>query len=252
MIQAILLDIEGTTCPVDFVSKTLFPFAQKNLSTTLSTRNHEPEIESLVNNVIDEWEHDPDPVSQRLWKQSTQKPPSIQYIEAYLEHLIKTDRKSTALKDLQGIIWEKGYQSGQLKSPLFRDVRPQLDTWKQQGLALAVYSSGSIQAQKLLYSHTEEGDLRHYFDQWFDTHTGPKLLAQSYKLIAQNLGLAVDQVLFASDHPAECDAAQQAGMHAVFCLRDGNPHQNPGNHPVARKLSDIDVNSTAATQSSQT
>jgi len=251
VIQAILLDIEGTTCPVDFVSKTLFPFAQKHLSTTLATRKDKPEIASLVEDAIHEWSHDSDPTSQTLWKQLKQNPPSIQEVEAYLEHLIKADRKSTALKDLQGMIWKQGYQSGQLKSPLFKDVRPQLDAWKQHGLVLAVYSSGSIQAQKLLYSHTEEGDLSDCFDQWFDTHTGPKLAALSYKMIAQKLGITVDEVLFVSDNPAECDAAQQAGMHVVFCVRDGNPHQDPGNHPVARQFSDIDVNNITITQNSR-
>ena len=249
MIQAIVLDIEGTTCPVDFVSKTLFPFAQEHLEATLAKRMHESEIDSLVNNVIHEWMHDSDPISHRLWKQLKKKPPSIKDIEAYLGYLIESDRKSTALKDLQGMVWKQGYQSGQLKSSLFRDVRPQLDNWKREGKVLAVYSSGSIQAQKLLYRHTDEGDLTHYFDHWFDTHTGPKLVPESYKIIAQTLGFPASQVLFVSDHPVECDAAQQAGLHAVFCLRNRNPHQNPGVHPVARQFSDIDVDSIPDPQS---
>ena len=251
MIQAILLDIEGTTCPVDFVSKTLFPFAREHIDITLTKRMHEPEIETLINQVIQEWKHDSDPTSKTLWNQFEQTRPSAKDLGNYLKHLIKIDRKSTALKDLQGIIWQHGYQSGQLKSPLFKDVLPQLNTWKLKELTLAVYSSGSIQAQKLLYRHTEYGDITHFFDQWFDTHTGPKLISESYKIIAQKLGLTVDQALFISDHPAECDAAQKAGMHAVFCLRDGNPHQNPGRHSIARRLSDIDVNNIAAPQFNQ-
>ena len=239
MIRAILLDIEGTTCPVDFVSLTLFPFAQKNLNAALKTRSSDAEMDALVHEAINEWLTDSDPVSQTMLSQTTQKPPSTREVENYLQHLIESDRKSTALKELQGIIWKQGYASGALKSDLFQDVRPQLDYWKHNGITLAVYSSGSIQAQKLLYANTSEGDLTDRFSHWFDTRTGPKLVQQSYESIARKIGLPADQILFISDHPGECDAARQSGMKAVFCLRKGNPHQDPGNHTLIQQLTDI-------------
>ncbi|KZR83276.1 Enolase-phosphatase E1 [Synechococcus sp. MIT S9509] len=241
MIRAIVLDIEGTTCPVNFVSQTLFPFAQKNMKAALMHRSGNTEIDALMHEAIDEWRADSDPTSQTMLRQTRQKPPSTAELEEYLQHLIRSDRKSTALKELQGIIWEKGYLSGELKSPLFSDVRPQLDAWKRNGISLSVYSSGSIQAQKLLYAHTNEGDITDRFCHWFDTRTGPKLTEQSYTVIAQKLGIQSNQVLFISDHPGECDAAQRSGMNTVFCLREGNPHQDPGDHAVVHQLCDIDL-----------
>ena len=241
MIRAIVLDIEGTTCPVDFVSETLFPFAQKNMKAALLHRSSDAEIDALVNEAINEWLTDSDPTSRRMLRQTTQKPPSTSEVEEYLQHLIQSDRKSTALKQLQGIIWKQGYKSGELKSPLFSDVRPQLDNWNNSGITLAVYSSGSIQAQKLLYAHSKEGDITDRFQHWFDTRIGPKLDHQSYAIIAQKLGAQSDQVLFISDHPGECDAARKSGMNTAFCLREGNPHQEPGNHAVVHQLSDIDL-----------
>ena len=248
MIQAIVLDIEGTTCPIDFVSHTLFPFAQKNLSKALKQRSVDAEIDSLVIESISEWISDPDPTSQIMLEQTTHTPPSTSEVGDYLQHLIQSDKKSPALKELQGIIWKQGYASGELKSSLFEDVHPQLDLWKHNGLILAVYSSGSIQAQKLLYRHTSEGDLTDLFSYWFDTRTGPKLVQQSYETIAEKLGLPVDQVLFVSDHPGECDAARQSGMSTAFCLREGNPHQNAGNHILIQRLSDVDLDSINASE----
>ena len=251
MIQAIVLDIEGTTCPVDFVSKTLFPFAQKHLNTALMRREDDSEIEALVQEAINEWKRDSDPISKTMLMQSQQTTPSSREVGDYLQYLIRADRKSTALKELQGIIWKQGYLSGEIRSPLFADVRPQLDHWKEKGIALAVYSSGSIQAQRLLYAHSNEGDITDRFCQWFDTRTGPKLAHQSYTIISQKLELQTNEVLFVSDHPGECDAARQAGMKTAFCLRKGNPHQDPGSHEVVQQLSDIDLNTIGPSDISQ-
>ena len=251
MIRVILLDIEGTTCPVDFVSQTLFPFAQKNLNASLMTRSSDAEIDALVHEAINEWLDDSNPTSKRMLSKTTQKPPSIREVEDYLQHLIQSDRKSTALKELQGKVWEQGYLSGELISPLFSDVCKQLDSWKCKGITLAVYSSGSIQAQKLLYAHTNEGDITDRFDYWFDTRTGPKLAHQSYTTIAQKMGVQANQVLFISDHPGECDAAWQSGMNTVFCLREGNPHQDPGEHAVVQQLCDIDLEKINAAAENQ-
>ena len=149
MIQVILLDIEGTTCPVDFVAKTLFPYAQVHLSQTLEKEKDEPRITTIIQEAIDEWHQDSDPTCQQMLAITNQSPPSNAQVAEYLQHLIKSDRKSTALKELQGIIWKQGYESGELTTQLFADVLPSLDAWTQKGMTLAVYSSGSVQAQKL-------------------------------------------------------------------------------------------------------
>ncbi|EAR18974.1 2,3-diketo-5-methylthio-1-phosphopentane phosphatase [Synechococcus sp. WH 7805] len=237
MIEAIVLDIEGTTCPVNFVSQTLFPFARRQLTQTICAQNRKASVLAAIQEAISEWKKDTDPTSQALLLQATsQNSPTEEEVVRYFEHLIECDRKSTALKELQGIIWEQGYASGELQSPLYPDVIPALDTWKQKGLTLAVYSSGSVKAQQLLYSHTTNGDITDRFSQWFDTRTGPKLKEDSYNTICQIIGMKAASILFISDHPGECDAALASGMKTRFCLREGNPHRNGGHHQVIHNL----------------
>ena len=237
MIEAIVLDIEGTTCPVNFVSQTLFPFARRQLTQTICAQNRKASVSAAIQEAISEWKKDTDPTSQALLLQATsQNSPTEEEVVRYFEHLIECDRKSTALKELQGIIWEQGYASGELQSPLYPDVIPALDTWKQKGLTLAVYSSGSVKAQQLLYSHTTYGDITDRFSQWFDTRTGSKLKEDSYNTISQIIGIKATSILFISDHPRECDAALASGMETRFCLREGNPHRNGGHHQVIHNL----------------
>ena len=239
MNQVILLDIEGTTCPVDFVAKTLFPYAQAHLIQTLEKEKDEPRITKIIQEAIDEWHQDSDPTCQQMLAKANQSSPSNAQVAEYLQHLIKSDRKSTALKELQGMIWKQGYECGELTTPLFADVLPSLDAWAKRGMTLSVYSSGSVQAQKLLYGHTSQGDISDRFSHWFDTRTGPKLKAESYNQICQNLNTPEDSVLFISDHPGECDAALSAGLRTIFCLRPGNPHQDPGQHVLIQSFRDL-------------
>ena len=240
VIKAIVLDIEGTTCPINFVSQTLFPFARRQLTQTICAPNRKASVSAAIQEAISEWKKDTDPTSQALLIQATsQNSPTEEEVVRYFEHLIECDRKSTALKELQGIIWEQGYASGELQSPLYPDVIPALDTWKQKGLTLAVYSSGSIKAQQLLYSHTTNGDITDRFSQWFDTRTGSKLKEDSYYTISQIIGIKATSILFISDHPGECDAALASGMETRFCLREGNPHRNGGHHQVIHNLKEV-------------
>jgi len=239
VIQVILLDIEGTTCPVDFVAKTLFPYAQAHLNQTLAREKDEPRMTNIIQEAINEWQKDLDPTCQKLLAKTNQFPPSNAQVAEYLQQLIKSDRKSTALKDLQGMIWKQGYESGELTTPLFADVLPSLDAWTQRGMTLSVYSSGSVQAQKLLYGHTNQGDISDRFSHWFDTRTGPKLKTESYNKICQSLNTTEESVLFISDHPGECDAALSAGLRTTFCLRPGNPHQDPGQHDLIQSFHDL-------------
>ena len=241
VIKAVVLDIEGTTCPVSFVSQTLFPYAQKELDKTVCNRDRKSIISKLIQETIAEWQKDTDPVSKALLLQANnQTMPSEEDVAGYLKHLIQCDRKSTALKELQGIVWEQGFISGELQSPLYGDVIPALNDWKKQGLVLAVYSSGSVKAQQLLYSHTTSGNISNKFDQWFDTRTGPKLETKSYTKISEALGIKPQSIVFVSDHPGECDAAKASGMLTKFCYREGNPHCKSNGHPMIQGLNEIE------------
>ncbi|MEO1003493.1 MAG: acireductone synthase [Cyanobacteria bacterium J06638_7] len=217
-IRLLLLDIEGTTCPVDFVSGTLFPYAARTMAAFLerhaATR---PDVQRLLEASREAWKQDRDPEAARLRNQHPED------LLGYLQLLIQQDRKLPALKELQGLLWEAGYDSGELIAPLFADVQPALHRWKQLGLTLAVYSSGSVMAQKLLYRHSTWGDLSTLFEHWFDTAVGPKHQSSSYSAIAAQLELPAREILFISDAVAECRAASVAGMAVLFSDRPGNP-----------------------------
>ena len=241
MITHLLLDIEGTTCPITFVSSVLFPYAKKQLKPYLDTNSSDDAVRQLIKDAWNEWRNDPDPKSQAMLKDGTTEAEDIENegIHAYLQHLISIDRKSTTLKDLQGRIWEQGYDLGSIQSELYPETLTALHAWASAGLKLAVYSSGSVAAQQLLYQHTANGDICQLFCGWFDTRTGPKKEAASYTSIAQTLNTGVNEITFVSDNQAECNAARKAGLHTLFSLRDGNPDQDPGTHRVIRNLHEV-------------
>lgn len=229
-ISHLLLDIEGTTCPVTFVAETLFPYAAARLEAFLESQGHSPTVQPLLQAARQAWRDDGDPAAQALWDQQhdPEQSTTVQGISPYLRLLIAQDRKLSALKDLQGLIWEAGYGSGELCAPLFSDVPPSLRRWHQAGVVLAVYSSGSVAAQKLLYQHSDHGDLSGLFSHWFDTRHGPKQDARSYGRIAEAMAVATQHVLFISDAVAECEAARCSGMQCLFSRRAGNPLVDPG------------------------
>lgn len=241
MISHLLLDIEGTTCPITFVSNVLFPYAQKQLKTYIDTNINDEAVSRLIKDAWEEWRLDPDPKSQELLQNNNTEAKDHNHvaIHDYLQHLIAVDRKSTALKDLQGRIWKQGYTSGSIQSELYPETLAALQNWTSAGYTLAVYSSGSVAAQQLLYQYTAEGDVRHLFSGWFDTRTGPKKEIHSYQSIASELKTPPRNIAFISDNKAECDAAEQAGMHTIFSLREGNPDQSPGQHTVITSLNQV-------------
>ena len=240
-ITHLLLDIEGTTCPVSFVSDVLFPYARKSLPNFLKKHKEDSAIGEILKTAEQEWNADSTPESIKIRQVSkAQNFNSLDATRLYLEHLINIDRKSTALKDLQGKIWRDGYQRGEITSQLFHETAGSLKRWHNKNLSLSVYSSGSVQAQKLLYRHTEEGNLEYLFDNWFDTHTGNKKETDSYRRIAKEINAMSSNILFISDNPDECDAAQASGMLTLFSLRNGNPYQDPRNHRVIKSLNDVD------------
>ncbi len=204
-IRAILTDIEGTTTSLSFVKDVLFPYARTRLPAYVVTHADQPEVQH--------WLHD-------AAREAGIVMASEQEIIDLLISWIDADRKSTALKALQGMIWEDGYRNGEFRAHVYGDVARCLREWHARGLHLYVYSSGSVAAQKLLFGFTDEGDLSSLFSGYFDTETGPKREADSYRRIADTIGLRPDQVLFLSDIEAELDAARSAGMQTTQLARE--------------------------------
>lgn len=191
MAKAVLTDIEGTTSSIAFVTDTLFPYARARLADWIAA--HAEEATPILKDVPG------DPIET-------------------LTRWIDEDRKETALKTLQGLIWAEGYADGTLKGHVYLDAVEALRRWHADGLRLYVYSSGSIAAQKLIFRHSNAGDLTPLFSGYFDTTTGPKKEAESYSRIAAEIGLPVQDILFLSDSVPEIEAARAAGLQT--CLVD--------------------------------
>jgi enolase-phosphatase E1 len=216
MTKAILLDIEGTTTPIDFVHKTLFPFAKAKIGEFVEQNFDEikPEIEQL------KAEYRADFTNQIYGRDFRADSPES--VANYLKFLIDVDRKSTPLKALQGKIWQAGYESGALRSEMFADVPAALERWKEQGKLVAIFSSGSRLAQKLIFKYSNFGDLSAFLTDYFDTTTGAKREAESYRRIAEKLGFEAGEILFVSDILAELDAARDARLQTALATRAGN------------------------------
>ena len=224
----------------------MFPFAKQELSHYIKQHWDKSPDNEQIQAAKKEWLDDRSTESIQIKQQVIKgEAEEIDGLIQYLNHLIRIDKKSTALKDLQGKIWENGYNKGELKSQLFPETAECLREWREQGLTLSVYSSGSIQAQKLLYRHSPAGDLEKFFSHWFDTHTGPKKSTESYTTIAEQLHSPPNKIWFVSDNGAECDSARSAGMHTLFSLRDGNPDRDPRDHTVVQSLREVSTHLTA-------
>ncbi len=220
-IDCLLLDIEGTTTPVDFVYKTLFPFASAHVETYLYRHSADPEVKRLLSELRAEQAADAarDP-QVGVWMRGTSDE-EITTASDYVRHLVAIDGKSTPLKALQGKIWEEGFLSGELRGEVYEDVPRAFQRWKKAGKRIAVFSSGSVLAQRLLFGHSVAGDLAVNIGAYFDTSTGPKREAASYVAIANALGIEAARIFFVSDVAAELDAAQAAGMKTALMVRRG-------------------------------
>lgn len=225
-VSALILDIEGTTTPIDFVHRTLFPFSRKALPTYLRSYWGDARMQGSIGTLREEYlkEHGEKP----LWE-GTPEGPSCQGAIDYLIWLIDRDRKSTTLKELQGEVWRCGYENGTLKGDLFPDVPPALARWKEEKIPVSIFSSGSVLAQQLLFRHSVAGDLTPLIDSYFDTHSGPKREPDSYRNIASKLARECKEILFISDIPAELQAAELAGLRVMLSVRPGNAALEP--HP---------------------
>lgn len=235
--RAILLDIEGTTTPIAFVTETLVPYARTHLREYLERHADSPHGAALIEALRREYNADAGATGSReSWDTREQQ---IAAAVRYVSHLIEHDRKSPALKELQGYIWEHGYRSGELVAPVYPDVAPAFARWRGAGHMLGIFSSGSVLAQQCLFRCTTAGDLSGYLHSYWDTHTGPKREPSSYQRIASLLSAAPDDVLFISDVVAELDAARTAGMRTALAVRPGNPPQPPHDHRVVQSLAEI-------------
>jgi len=198
----LLLDIEGTTTPIAFVTDTLFPYARARLVSFLSREGRADEA------------------------------------SAFLAEMDR-DSKSTELKALQGRIWEDGYRSGELTGTVFEDVPRAFARWHSAGTPIATFSSGSVLAQQWLFRRSSAGDLTPFIAQYFDTEIGPKRDPASYARIAATVALPPSSITFVSDVVAELDAARAAGMQTIMSLRPGNHPQPPHDHRVVHSFDEI-------------
>lgn len=199
-IRAVVTDIEGTTTPLAFVHEVLFPYARQRLSAFLKDREKDPEVAAALAD------------ARAL---GGVPDATLDETVALLHAWMDEDRKAGPLKLLQGLIWRQGYEEGVLKGEVYEDAAVQLRGWRQRGLRLFVYSSGSEEAQKLIFGFSDKGDLAALFDGFFDTRIGAKVETESYRAIAQAAGLPAHAMLFLSDHAGEIAAARGAGMQTV-------------------------------------
>jgi enolase-phosphatase E1 len=222
-IRAVLLDVEGTTSSVQFVYEVLFPFARRELTDFLRRRWGDADVARAC--------------AMMPGDNTTREGVAVEAIR-----LMDGDVKATGLKELQGLIWQEGYAASRLTSHVYPDVPPALRRWSEQGLDLRIFSSGSVAAQKVFFAHTDAGDLLPLFHGHYDTTTGPKREAESYRRIAADMKLPTTAILFLSDVLQELDAAAEAGMKTYLVVRPGNaPVTAAHGHPVVTDFGQVDL-----------
>ena len=217
--RAILLDIEGTTTPISFVYRTLFPFAAAHVEEFLERHSSDREVSDVVEQLRLQREADSRNIADLPPWSDASLTQRLHSAAAYVRYLIERDSKMTALKSLQGKIWQAGYRAGQLRGEVYQDVAPGFIRWHAHGRRIAIFSSGSILAQQLLFRHSSAGDLTELLSAYFDTNTGSKRATKSYRDIAAALSVTPGEIVFLSDTAAELDAAHAAGMQTALSLR---------------------------------
>ena len=223
MIRAIITDIEGTTTSVSFVYDVLFPYAHEHMAAYIREHSGDTGVRTQLDLV---------------GKDTHRTLDDEQAIEQLLTWMDE-DKKITPLKTLQGLIWEHGYSQGHFKGHIYEDVPRNLRRWHDRGIALYVYSSGSVQAQKLLFANTCSGDLTALFSGYFDTRVGGKRERGSYERIIKQTGFQPESLLFLSDIEQELEAAGQAGMQTCLLIRGG--HKEPGKFRIAHSFDEIEL-----------
>jgi enolase-phosphatase E1 len=240
-----LLDVEGTVSPISLVYEQLFPYAKKHMEPYLRAHVREPWIDAGLaedlallasENAAETDDGAPKlvaPEDEGSWEAA------VPEAAAYLHWLMERDRKSTALKALQGRVWRAGFEAGELVGTLFEDVPQAIARWNQRA-PVAIYSSGSVEAQQLLFRHSSAGDLTPYLAGFFDTRMGAKTAAASYLAIARAAQVDAEEILFFSDVLRELDPAREAGCQTRLVLREGNaPVENHNGHVAIRSFDDV-------------
>ena len=223
-IRGILLDIEGTTTPIAFVHEVLFSYARQHVRDYLTKHLDEEDVRADI----------------RLLHAEDAFADDLDSVVAHVNRLIDLDRKSTGLKSLQGKIWHEGYSEGTLRAQVYADVAPAFARWRVAGLDVSIFSSGSVLAQQLLFAHTEAGDLTPFISHYFDTGVGKKGDPESYRRIAEQIGLPPSEILFVSDVVTELAAAREAGMETALSIRPGNqPQESPEQYRIIHSFDEL-------------
>lgn len=224
-VRAILTDVEGTTSAIAFVKEVLFPYADAHLDDYVAEHRDDPVVAEALRDAA-ALAGEPGADDARI----------LTHLHAW----IAEDRKATPLKTLQGLIWDDGYRSGALRGHVYPDVAPALRAWHAAAIRIYVYSSGSVVAQRVLFAHSNAGDLSAVFAGNFDTTIGPKREPGSYAAIARAIGEPPEAIVFLSDVEEELDAARAAGMQTVRFLRPADtPPGAATKHCAARDFSSL-------------
>jgi enolase-phosphatase E1 len=237
-IKLYLLDVEGTTSPISLVYEQLFPYARRHLGSFLRDNVDDPAVRGDLALLAEEYESETDPEAPELEAEFA-SPVNVDEAAVYLNWLMDRDRKSTALKSIQGRIWKSGFLAGELTGTMFPDVLDALRRWNQTA-NVAIYSSGSVEAQQLLFRYSSSGDMTPLISAYFDTRVGPKTSPDSYRAIAAAMKVAPEEVLFVSDVLRELDPAREAGCQTRLSVRAGNqPVDQPHEHKAIASFEEI-------------
>jgi len=243
--SVLLIDIEGTTTPISFVANKLFPFIKEQLDTFLYRNWYSDEvllaIEKLKEQVNVDVECGMDSVPRIVSaKTRSQRSSFLESVKKNVLWQMSQDRKTTALKYLQGLMWREAYYSGKIKGEVFMDVKVALEKLQKQNFQIFIYSSGSVEAQKLLFKYSEHGNMLPLFDGHFDTTIGSKREKESYQKIAENISCKLEQILFLTDVLQEADAAFIAGLHVCIVVRPGNkPLEKLSQYPCIKTFKSL-------------
>lgn len=237
--RGVLLDIEGTTSSIRFVYDEMFPYVRQHLASFLKREWESEDVQSCLPLLANDLGHE----SLAQWIRADEEAEVQQsLVTAGVIQLMDGDVKATGLKQLQGLIWKDGFHSGQLVAHLYNDVAPAIRNWKEAGQDIRIYSSGSIAAQKLFFGHSVAGDLLHLFSSHYDTTTGSKKEAESYRKIAGDFDLPPSDILFISDVAEELQAACTAGMQTLLSIRPGNKPQGENhNFRTITQFTEIEI-----------
>ena len=240
--EAMLLDIEGTTTPVTFVYEVLFPYAQRALKSYIDEHWNDPALQRDIEQLVAHTDELSGETGRELEQFAEDGSDSDEFKSAVIAHInwqMEQDKKTTPLKAIQGRIWRAGYDEGELQAPVFEDVVDAFDHWRSDDIPIYIYSSGSVEAQKLLFRNTSRGDLTDYLSGYYDTTTGSKKERTSYTKIAEDIGIDPERLFFATDNLQEAYAAEEAGLIVAIARRPGNADLPEHNFPTISSFDEL-------------